>query len=115
MSAFQIVSLSAVGLAGLAVFVGLARGGLRRRDALWLSLALVAAAVALAWPESTSAVARALGIGRGADLLLYVSVFAMGAGFLGAHVRMRRTERALTEVVRALALEDAEERYGSRD
>ena len=65
------------------------------------------AAVAILQPELTVRVAKALGIGRGADLVLYCSVVAMMVGFMMMYVRLQRLQRELTVVVRHLALREA--------
>lgn len=83
------------------------RGGVRKRIASFWMLVWIAAGVATLWPRSTVLVARALGIGRGADLILYCSVFVMLIGFFYTYTRFRRLDRALTLLVRQLAIENA--------
>jgi hypothetical protein len=83
------------------------RGGIRKRIASFWILVWISAGVATIWPRSTVLVARSLGIGRGADLILYCSVFAMLIGFFYIYVRFRRLDRALTLLVRQLAIENA--------
>jgi small membrane protein len=68
----------------------------------------IAAAVLIARPELTAIVARALGIGRGTDLVFYVAILAMGFGFFTTYVRLRRIEGNMTKLVRELALRSAE-------
>ena len=81
------------------------RGGIRKRIALFWSLLWVGAGVAAIWPRSTVIVARALGIGRGADLILYCSVFAMLIGFFYVYTRFRKLDRAFTLLVREIAIQ----------
>ena len=83
------------------------RGGIRKRIAAFWVLVWISAGVAALWPRSTVLVARALGIGRGADLILYCSVFVMLIGFFYIYTRFRRLDRALTLLVRQLAIENA--------
>ena len=84
------------------------RGFVRKRIvALWLSLWSLGA-IAIIWPRSTLIVARWLGIGRGADLLLYLSVLLMLVGFFYVYARFRRLDRQITLLVRRLAIETAE-------
>lgn len=72
------------------------------RCAVWL-----AAAAAIGRPQLVQDVATALGIGRGADVVLYVSVLAfLGTSFYW-YSRHLRTERRLTEVLRHLAVREA--------
>lgn len=60
------------------------------------------------FPEVTNVIAHRVGVTRGADLLLYLMVFAVLHGFLLLYLRTRRLERKITEVIRAQALRDAE-------
>jgi hypothetical protein len=84
------------------------RGIVRKRIAvMWLAVWSLGAA-AIVWPRSTVFVARWLGIGRGADLLLYVSVLLMLVGFFYVYGRFRRLDRQITLLVRRLAIENAE-------
>jgi hypothetical protein len=63
------------------------------------------------FPETTNVIAHHLGVTRGADLLLYLMVFAVLHGFLLLYLRTRKLERKITEVIRAQALRDAEHIY----
>jgi hypothetical protein len=69
----------------------------------------IAAAVLIARPELTAILARALGIGRGTDLVFYFAILAMVFGFFTVYVRMRRIESDLTKIVRELAIRSAEQ------
>jgi hypothetical protein len=76
-----------------------------RTAAPWIAIwGLVAAA--LVFPESASIVARRIGVTRGADLVSYVGVIGSLAGFLWVSVRLRQQNRAITLLVRDLALAD---------
>jgi hypothetical protein len=84
------------------------RGLVRKRIAtMWLAIWSLGA-IAIIWPRSTVVVARSLGIGRGADLLLYVSVLLMLVGFFYVYGRFRRLDRQITVLVRRLAIDNAE-------
>ncbi|MET0389260.1 MAG: DUF2304 domain-containing protein [Polyangiales bacterium] len=83
------------------------RGTIRKRIVVfWLALWGVGV-VTVVWPHSTAVVAHALGIGRGADLLLYSSVLVMIVAFFYTYARFRRVERQLTLLVRRLAIQNA--------
>jgi len=106
MSPFQLVGLLfAGGVVGLLV-LGVVRRRVRLRTAApWIAIwGLVAAA--LVFPESASVVARRIGVTRGADLVSYVGVIGSLAGFLWVSVRLRQQNRAITLLVRDLALAD---------
>ena len=70
-------------------------------------MVFAAAAVAIWNPELTNRTARALGIGRGADLLIYVVAIAVIVGFFFFYQTTRRLEREITGLVRDIALERA--------
>ena len=70
----------------------------------WM-LVWIGTGLAALWPRSTMLAARALGIGRGADLIMYCSVFVTLVGFFYIYTRFRRLDRALTLLVRRLAIE----------
>jgi len=104
MSAFQLITIPLL----LLFFTATAAATLRRRmkpraGAFW-SLLWAAAATAIAWPEMTVRAARLLGIGRGADLVLYLAVVSMAIGFFLVFVRLRRIEENLTKLVRTVEM-----------
>ncbi len=68
----------------------------------------LAAAVAILWPDITVHIARLLGIDRGADLVLYMAVFAMMAGFWLTYMHVRGLNSQITKLVRQIAMMDAE-------
>jgi hypothetical protein len=70
---------------------------------LWL-----ATLFAVMYPDSTTRFARAFGIYRGADLLVYSAVLAFIVGFYVVSLRLRQMSREITVLTRELALLDAE-------
>ena len=107
MNAFQILGLGLSAFFVLLSVLAVARGRLGRRPAAAWILLWAAAALAIARPQLTVLVARALGIDRGADLIFYLAILAMFAGFFLIYVRLRRMDEALTTVIRHLAIEEA--------
>lgn len=70
------------------------------------------AVVAVMFPTLLTQVAQWVGVGRGADLLLYVLTMTF-LGFVAAsYRRMRQTEQQLTVLARELALREAEHEAG---
>ena len=67
----------------------------------------VAATAAAIWPGATTSIAGVLGIGRGADLILYCAVVAMLLGFWMTYVRLTQLRREITLLVRRNTLQDA--------
>ena len=107
MTLFQISALIIVGGLLAVTLTAMVTGRLARRDGVLWSLLWVSAATAIAWPGVTAVVARALGIGRGADLVMYCAVVMMLVGFLMVYVRLRRLQRDVTLLVRHLAIREA--------
>ncbi len=107
MNLFQILALLVVVCLFVLSLAALIRGWATRRETLLWMLLWLAAAVAIAWPGVTKIVANALGIRRGADLLLYCTVLVMMVGFVMIYTRLRRVRRELTLLVRHLAIRDA--------
>ncbi len=80
----------------------------------WTLFWMLAAAVV--WvPESTSRIARWVGIGRGVDVVVYTSVAVLFYMVFRIIVRIEKIERDITVIVRKHALQDAkkQEEYGS--
>lgn len=102
----QIVLLGVVVILFLLTIAAGVRGWIGRGGAIAWTLLWITAGVAIAYPNVTVVVASAMGIGRGADLVLYLSVVAMMAGFLMVYVRLRRVRRDVTLLVRRLAIEE---------
>ena len=96
-----------VGLFLILSLLAMRWGWATRRESLIWALVWLVAGGAIIWHDVTSVIARALGIGRGADLVLYCAVVVMMVGFLMVYVRMRRIRRELTLLVRELAIREA--------
>ncbi len=67
---------------------------------------LVVIGVAIA-PQTTDVVAEVVGVGRGADLLVYIAVVVLFYALYRLMVRQQRLSAELTELVRKLAVADA--------
>lgn len=105
MSPFALAGVLGCGAVALLLAVGLWRRE-HRAPAQWLWLLVwTLAAVAFARPQWTTQAAKAVGIGRGADALLYCAVLAGLVFALRQAVAQRRLERQITLLVRALALQ----------
>lgn len=78
-------------------------------------LFVIAAVLAILFPNVLTAIAHALGIGRGTDLLLYVFIVAVLA-FAVATIRAKaRSDARVTQLARAVALLDARNRERAED
>jgi len=83
----------------------------QRRRSLFLSNVIVGVsvlgAVFVLFPELTGIFANALGVGRGADLILYCFVIITFAAIFNIHLRLRSAFEITTELTRLLALQTA--------
>jgi small membrane protein len=99
-------------LVAIAVFGLLALRGSRRaiHKVLWrgyVVVVVVAAALSVLFPDVLTTVAEAVGVGRGADLLLYVLVVTFMLVSVVLFRRLAELERRYTEVARSVALNEA--------
>ena len=108
MTTFQIVTLPLIALIVLATVIQISRRRLAPRFGFAWIVLWVAAAVSIADPEILVRAAHFLGIGRGADLVLYLSVIFSFSAFFITYLRFRRVEEQLTTIVRHIAIRDAE-------
>jgi hypothetical protein len=63
---------------------------------------------AIVRPDDVTWVANRLGVGRGADLVLYLLVGAFVLAMLNTYLRFREMDRRYTELTRTLAIREAE-------
>jgi hypothetical protein len=67
-------------------------------------LFMIASTFFVLFPDAATVCARVLGVGRGADLLLYLSIFAGVHCFLLVYLRLRNLDQKVTSQIRALAI-----------
>jgi len=99
-------------LAGIAVFAVLAFRGSRRASyrLLWRGygvLVALAAVLSVLYPNSLTEIAELVGVGRGADLVLYVLVVTFMLTSVVLFRRIGVLERRYVELARAMALREA--------
>ncbi len=75
----------------------------------WVLFWLVAVVVVL-WPNSATIIANTVGIGRGTDLTLYISVAALFFLLFRLHIKIEAVGRDITKLVRERAIEGVEEK-----
>lgn len=73
----------------------------------WLFFWL-AGIVIISWPESTNFLARTLGVGRGADVILYFSIIIIFYFIFYLTIKLRKIEKEITQVVRQITYQDKE-------
>lgn len=109
MKLFQWVVLPILLLLVVLELVALVRGRERRRFVAMRLLVWTVAAVAVGLPDTTSSVARVLGIGRGTDLVVYLFLLAFIATSFFFYSRYTLLQRQITELVRREAIREAEQ------
>jgi small membrane protein len=99
-------------LALLAALLILVRRGHTTRTRAFKRLAFVAFLAATVYailrPRDVTWVANRIGVGRGTDLLLYCLAMAFFAWAVNTYVRFRNLETRFAELVRAVALRNAQ-------
>jgi len=93
------------------LFAGWGLRRLRRRQGPgWLSLLAILVgslgAITIFDPEITTRVAQAVGIARGADLLIYLVALAFFGSWFYFYQRIRSLSNAVTMLVREMAIRD---------
>ncbi len=79
----------------------------RKTDLIILGCIVLTGIVLVLMPDYTIWLAKKLGVGRGADLIFYLSILTFWYILLHLYIRIRKLEQALTEIVRRQALEKA--------
>ena len=92
-------------LTALAAITGLtwrraSQQAIRPLEALAWTIVWVGAAIIVCLPGITTAFANIVGIGRGADLVVYLGIFILFVLVFHLHVVHDRMEKSITELVR---------------
>jgi small membrane protein len=82
-------------------------------DFLFWGLVWLGTASIIIFPDATSFVAHLLGIGRGADLIVYLSLLISFYLIFRLYVALARLEHTITALVSAIALEQLSESVNS--
>jgi small membrane protein len=106
MNVFQLVFAPLCACASLAMLWRAARGLSLRRSGYFWSIVWLVAGLLIVFPYTTTRIARLVGIGRGADLILYIAILAGLTGSFYFYMRSRRLEVLVTEIIRREALRD---------
>lgn len=115
MSAFQLIALPLIAWLAARSLFRLVRGAGQRRWQFVTTVIWLAAGAAILRPELTSAAAHLLGIGRGADLVVYAMTLAYLLSVFFVLNKIRQLETHITTVVRELAIRDARKLGAARD
>jgi hypothetical protein len=82
---------------------------MRRFQFLFWVVVWVGAAVIISHPDTSTFVADLVGIGRGADLIIYVSFLIAFYLIFRIHLMLNRVEQEITQIVSTMALEQLRE------
>lgn len=104
MTGIQLVLLTGVAFISLYFITRLRK---RLLDIILLTAMIACAIVFIIWPDLTSVIAKALGVGRGADLIFYVSILIFWFVVLKLYARLRKLEQTVTDIVRQDAIKKA--------
>ncbi len=99
----MIVSLLLLSLIVLCVYVGSHR--ISGMQTAMVTCGAIVGLTLVIFPQLASYAARLMGVGRGTDLLLYVSIIAGLFVFAHLYFRSKHQERQIVELTRALALQ----------
>ncbi len=108
MNTFQMIFVPLCALLALRSLLRTKSGRAPRLSGLLGIVIWSVAAIAIAQPELTSLVARAVGIDRGADLIFYLAILGGVSVCFYFYQRNRQLENLITELVRREAIRDAE-------
>ena len=106
MSAIQIVLVLFAVFAFSRALVGVRRGTLRTGPFVLWSLFWGAVVIVAFRPETTATIAHVFGVGRGADLAIYLALLLVFFLMFRLFARLEDLERQLTRFVRAQALKE---------
>jgi len=73
---------------------------------IFWSLLFLTAVIGITWPEEMTHLANTLGIGRGADLVLYASVVTLFYLVFRIYVMMEDLRHDITKLVRKVSLKE---------
>ena len=73
-------------------------------DLLLLCAMIITGAVLIIFPDWTIIIAHKLGVGRGADLIFYLSILIFWFVIVKLYARIRKLEQIMTDIIRKDAL-----------
>ncbi|MFL5787519.1 MAG: DUF2304 domain-containing protein [Flavisolibacter sp.] len=76
----------------------------RKADLIVLASIAIIGALFILFPDWTIVIAHKLGVGRGADMVFYISILLFWFVILKLYSRIRHLEKMITELVRKDAL-----------
>ena len=107
MTVIKLLLLAAIVMTGVLAFRGSRKAMHKVLWRAYVVLVVVAAALSVLFPDALTSVARFVGVGRGADLVLYGLVVTFMLVSVVLFRRLGQLERRYTQLARALAVRDA--------
>ena len=107
MSLIQFILLVCIFTVGFGVVRHFRQGRLKL---IWLIvwiLLWIGAAVIVLLPWTSTLIANLVGVGRGADFVIYLSIVGLAYLVFRLFMKIEDVEREITRLVRALAIEEA--------
>lgn len=108
----QYFLLVAIAVAAFIVWKRFREGVVGLREGLLWSLIWIGAAVVVLLPDTTSVLARFLGVGRGVDVVVYGGIVLLFFLVFKLFVHLDRLEAKMTDLVRQEALRGLDEKKG---
>lgn len=105
----QVFLLAALAIVAILTWRRAFQQSLRFIEAAAWTLVWIGAAIIVSLPGITTIFAQTVGIGRGADLVIYLATFLLFLLVFHLHLMHDRMERTLTEIVRQEALQQLPE------
>lgn len=103
-----IQAILSLGLAGCLFYV--ISLGRPHRSLRLVLFAIILVGFVFVWiPDITNAIAALVGVGRGADLIMYIWIVLNLLFILRLHIKLREQSEALTQLARRIALTAASE------
>jgi hypothetical protein len=103
----KLLLLAAILVIGLLAFRGSQKPIHKVIWRAYVVLVLIAAALAIVFPNALTRLANEVGVGRGADLLLYVLVVTFMLVSVVLFRRLAALERRYTQLARTIAVQEA--------
>lgn len=104
----KILLVVCIGILGVWFIKNNSTSKLRASNKIGILVLLIFAVVSVIFPNLTDSLAHAVGVGRGADLLLYAVTITFFAYVLNQYIKGKRDEQKIVRLARKIALMEAE-------
>jgi hypothetical protein len=90
------------------IILGFKKGSISRKNLIfWVGLWLIISVIVLL-PQTTNFFAKILGVGRGTDVAIYLSIVFIFYLLFKLGLRLEKIEREITKIVREIAVKSKE-------